>query len=69
MSIYLISDTHFNHEAIIDYCGRPKDYEEKMRWSMLDIGRKNVLLHLGDVALGKEALMHELYIKPLTCKK
>ena len=59
MKIYIISDTHFNHKNIIDYCNRPfKDINE-MNNSIIDYWNKTVkeddiVYHLGDFFLGSK---------------
>jgi calcineurin-like phosphoesterase family protein len=50
--IWVISDTHFGHDNIIKYEGRPKDHDSLMIrniWGKL--GMDDCLLHLGDVTL------------------
>ncbi|MGN1327083.1 MAG: hypothetical protein ACI4VQ_03290 [Clostridia bacterium] len=55
--IYIISDTHFSHKNIIEYCNRPyadtnimnKDIVEK--WNSI-VSPEDVVLHLGDVGFG-----------------
>lgn len=70
MKIWVITDTHFNHtQRMMDLCGRPADYEQRLFDAMMAIPAEDVLIHLGDVALGNEKEMHEKYIKPLQCKK
>ena len=59
MKIYIISDTHFNHNNIIDYCNRPfKDINE-MNNTIIDNWNKTVknddiVYHLGDFFLGSK---------------
>jgi calcineurin-like phosphoesterase family protein len=58
--IYLISDTHFGHENIIQYCGRPFANAELMDECLVDnwnsvVGRNDIIYHLGDVYLGNGA--------------
>lgn len=56
MRYYVISDTHFNHAPIVEYCNRPEDHEERMLRSMTLAGAADhCLIHLGDLALGGEA--------------
>lgn len=56
-SIWITSDTHFNHANIINYCARPfKDVEEMNstiinRWNNV-VGKEDIVWHLGDFALG-----------------
>lgn len=69
MKMYLITDTHFNHKKVIEYCGRPENYEQLLFSSMNNVPEDSVLIHLGDVCIGKDNEMHEKYIKPLKCKK
>ena len=70
MKIWLISDTHYNHtEKMIEYCGRPDNYEELLNKNLSAIPKEDVLIHLGDINIGKVGEMHERYIKPLQCKK
>jgi len=62
---WLISDTHFFHENIGEYCSRPAGWQEMIienwnRW----IRPGDIVFHLGDLALGKkentEALIPQL---------
>ena len=69
MNIYLTTDTHFNHKKMIDDDIRPWDYEIKIRKGLMSLPEDCVLIHLGDVSLGDEEEVSELYIKPLKCKK
>lgn len=51
---WIISDTHFGHENIIRYAGRPDDHEQRMldAWTTL-IADDDHVLHLGDWFMGK----------------
>lgn len=70
MSIYIISDTHFNHtRQMIEYCQRPVNYEELLVKNLSTLTEKDILIHLGDISIGKDAFIHETIIKPLKCKK
>lgn len=50
---YVISDTHFGHQNIIKYCGRPKYHEELMiaNWRRR-VKKHDTILHLGDLMMG-----------------
>ena len=69
--IWLTSDTHFFHENIIKYCGRPFSCAEEMNEVLVQNWNKVVkpgdkVYHLGDVWMGKashgerSALMNRL---------
>jgi calcineurin-like phosphoesterase family protein len=56
MARYVISDHHFGHANIIDYCDRPFTTPGQMDSEMLDrfyetIDPADILIHLGDVAM------------------
>lgn len=59
MKAYIISDTHFNHDKIIDYCDRPSDHEWKILQSLMRLPKDAVLIHLGDICIGKDEEMHK----------
>ncbi|MCK9463414.1 MAG: metallophosphoesterase [Proteobacteria bacterium] len=68
MNIWIITDTHFNHDKMVEYCGRPEDFNVRI-WKGLDVIREDdLLIHLGDVCIGKDAEVHERLSK-LRCKK
>jgi calcineurin-like phosphoesterase family protein len=61
---WVISDTHFSHANIARYCGRPADHEKQMidNWRQL-VKPRDLVLHLGDLALGRPAQMEEIALK------
>jgi calcineurin-like phosphoesterase family protein len=70
MKYMLTTDTHFNHDLIREYCGRPIGFEDKIISGWKDLcPDKHILIHLGDICIGKETEVHEKYIMPLEVKK
>lgn len=59
MKIYVTSDTHLNHAKLIEW-GRPKDFEERIIRSHNKIEEEAVIIHLGDICIGKDEAMHEV---------
>ena len=53
MRIFLIADTHFFHEALIELCGRPTNFTDRIvkNWCNC-IKEDDLIVHLGDVTLG-----------------
>ena len=69
MKTYIISDTHFNHQLLIDKYWRPKDFEKQLKIKRGKIKKTDRLIHLWDICIGKDAEMHSKYIKPLLYRK
>ena len=66
--IYFISDTHFNHENVIKYCNRPFANKEEMNEALISnwnsiVTNKDIVYHLGDVALTNESEMKDIISK------
>lgn len=66
---WLISDTHFEHDNMVEYCNRPKDFNIRLFKNLIRIPYQDILIHLGDIGMGKDQFVHNKYIKPLSCKK
>jgi calcineurin-like phosphoesterase family protein len=50
---WLIADTHFQHAKIIEYCGRPPDFEAQIYKSWRrKVRPADTIYHLGDVVFG-----------------
>ena len=58
--IYLISDTHFNHANMIEFCGRPADFEKKIIKNLKNLHHDDILIHLGDICMGRDVEAHKL---------
>ena len=69
MTTYIISDTHFNHDTLIWKHWRPKDFEKQLKINLWKIKKRDTLIHLWDICIGKDSEMHKKYIKPLLCRK
>ena len=69
MKIWLISDTHFEHENITEFCGRPDNHEELMIQALYKIPAEDCLIHLGDICLGANEFINAQVIGDLKCRK
>jgi calcineurin-like phosphoesterase family protein len=74
MTIWVISDTHFNHANIIRYCGRSFTNVDQMndtmirRWNSC-VREGDLVLHLGDFALHKDSSSVRAICKQLHGRK
>ena len=60
MNIWVITDTHFGHEAMHELCGRPVGFEAKiLRQITHKVKRDDVLIHLGDICWYKHDYWNE----------
>lgn len=61
MSVYLISDTHFNHDNIATYCDRPRDFTDIiLRNWRATVRPEDLVIHLGDVLIGKRTSANKI---------
>jgi calcineurin-like phosphoesterase family protein len=75
MKLWIIADTHFYHENIKLYQGRPDDFNEQIirNWNKL-VAYDDVVIHLGDVIFGLDkdkrlpSLMASLPGKKILCR-
>jgi calcineurin-like phosphoesterase family protein len=61
MKVWLYTDSHFFHDAMVQFCGRPVDHTARQvaNWKRL-VSPEDLVFHLGDVALGVGDRMREL---------
>ncbi len=57
MAIFLVANTHFNHNNIIEYCKRPFHNTFEMNNSIIEkwnevVSEDDIVYHLGDVGFG-----------------
>lgn len=69
VKFYLISDTHFNHANMETYCLRPANFTDLLiqNWKKT-VKPEDVVIHLGDVAIGKKPAAMEI-VRSLPGKK
>ena len=59
MEIYIITDTHFNHRKLVGYNNRPQEFDDLIWNGLKDLPRGCVLIHLGDICMGKDEEVHK----------
>jgi len=69
--IWLITDTHFGHDKMVEYCGRPKDHSYLILNNLEKaIKPGDTLIHLGDFCIGEDEkwmrYFHELTVAAKT---
>lgn len=67
MKIYVITDTHLGHDKLVDMGhGRPIDFTQQILDNLERLNRPefraDLLIHLGDVCIGKDEYHHELFL-------
>jgi len=68
MKIWITSDTHFNHDKIIEYCNRPSDHEIVLLGGLSSLPKDDCLIHLGDICIGNDLIVHSL-LENVKCRK
>lgn len=57
MKFWLITDTHFGHNKMMEYCSRPEGFELKIIFELnKHVQEDDVLIHLGDVCIGNDEI-------------
>ena len=59
MKVYLVTDTHLGHDKMVEYCGRPENHSEIILEGLKRIPLETILIHLGDVCIGRDEYWHE----------
>jgi calcineurin-like phosphoesterase family protein len=66
---WIITDTHFGHANMVQYCGRPEDFSNTIFNNLFKMIQPNdLLIHLGDICIGNDSLWHER-LSVIDCKK
>lgn len=70
MNYWIIADTHFGHNKMIEYCQRPERFE----WLILDeikakIKPSDILIHLGDFSLYTDAFWNLIFMNVCQCNQ
>lgn len=59
MKIWITTDTHLGHDAMISYCGRPKNHSELILVALREnVKEGDTLIHLGDICMGADDAWH-----------
>lgn len=67
MKYWIVSDTHFGHDKIKAYCGRPDDFEERLLNNISRLNHDDVLVHLGDICWHNHAEWHNKLMNASCC--
>ena len=66
---WVISDTHFYHDAMVELCQRPVDFNERiLKACRYVIAPQDLLIHLGDVIFYKYHTLKDL-LDSIPCRK
>lgn len=67
---WIVSDTHFGHENIKQFCHRPDDIEQTMmeKWARM-VPDEDTVLHLGDLSYKSNAFFRNMIAPHLTGKR
>jgi len=59
--IYLITDSHFSHVLMQQYCNRPPDFDQKIinQWQAT-VSPQDIVYHLGDVTWGSQGQLQQI---------
>ncbi len=59
MKIWLTTDTHFGHTKLVELCGRPENFTERIfNGFYFSLQAGDILIHLGDFCIGEDTGYH-----------
>jgi calcineurin-like phosphoesterase family protein len=67
MKIWLTTDTHLSHARMIEF-GRPPDYEDRILKNFSVVKEDDLLIHLGDICIGRDEYNHKRFFDVVKCK-
>lgn len=59
---WVITDTHFGHGRMLEYCDRPEGFEDLIFAELAVIRPCDVLIHLGDFCIKRDEYWHEAFM-------
>lgn len=70
MNYWVITDSHFGHDKLQQYTGRPKFFEEHILQKLYHaVTANDILIHLGDFCIGEDLAWHEKFMEIASFKK
>ena len=54
INFWVMTDFHFGHKAMIELCGRPINFEDRILKGLKIIKDEDILIFLGDICIGKD---------------
>lgn len=70
MNYWVITDTHFGHTKLQEYCGRPVGFERKILEQIRHkVKFEDVLIHLGDFCIGDDFKWHREFMHKCNCRR
>jgi len=61
MNYYVTSDTHFNHEHLVDLSDRKHGFEKKILNGFKILKKGDVLIHTGDICIGNDREVGKIF--------
>lgn len=70
MKYWVISDTHYHHRMLVEHNYRPEGFEGLIakHWREM-VKPEDLVIHLGDVVVGRDGEAHDVYVRPMPGKK
>jgi len=69
MKYWIITDTHFGHRKMEEYCKRPSDFEARIFKGLKMIQPDDIVIHLGDFCIGDDVKWHNFWNSALYANK
>jgi len=69
MNYWVVADTHFGHEKLRQWTGRPEGWDEKILQELPVILDNDIFIHLGDVCWYRHTYWHERMLEQVEGKR
>lgn len=70
MKIWITTDTHFGHKAMLSYCNRSEGFEKKILKNLKQVLKsEDILIHLGDICIGDDLYWNAKLKENTNCRQ